>query len=549
MNTTLLSAALNMEILAGPLQGGGALARDYLAGAAALEPFYSGHAGDLEAYRRKAAEVDARLDAAARQRVAPAITPLGDAADRLQRILGGDGYFVTTGQQPALFGGPLYTLYKVLGAIRYADELERALDRPVLALFWIGADDHDWDEANHASLLDTQHYVQQLTVRDRHDAPPLPLSERVWGRDIERVVREFEAALPASEFSGDIAAHVRAAYTPSMTVAASFTATMEMLLRDRRVAIVSSAHPLVRRAAAPVLLREVERMDAHHAALERQTTRLATAGYPPQVDLAAGAANIMVLSDQGRDRLVREGAGWQTRRQRQGITQDALLTLISTEPERFSPNVLLRPVVESAIFPTVAYVAGPGELSYFAQLACLFHEHGMAQPVIIPRPSITLVEARIRRLLDRLALDPADVRRPFQELVTEVIRREVPPEATAALERIRRVLRDAYGELMEITEAIDPTLRGPLTAARNWSTVRANDAEKRIVRHLKRRNAVLVEQLRKAHAGLHPDGAPQERVLSPLPLVARHGLGLVAGIEAAIDPALVRVAAWQGPAC
>jgi bacillithiol synthase len=391
--------------------------------------------------------------------------------------------------------------------------------------------------------------VHQFTVRGRHDAPPLPLNERVWGPDIERVTRDFAAALPATEFSSDIAAHVRGAYTPSMTVSASFTATMELLLQDRRVALVNSAHPLVRRAAAPVLLREIECAQAHYGALERQTSRLADAGFAPQVELAEGAANIMLLSEHGRDRLVQDGAGWRTRRQKQAITQDALLALIRSEPNRFSPNVLLRPVVESALFPTLAYVAGPGELSYFAQTACLFKEHGIAQPVIIARPSVTLVEARVRRLLDRLKLQPADVRRPFQELVTDVIRREVPPEATAALERIRAVLRDAYGELMDITEAIDPTLRGPLTAARNWSTVRANDAEKRIVRHLKRRNAILVEQLRKAHAGLYPDGAPQERVLSPLPLVARHGPQLIAGIEAAINAGFERVASWDGPAC
>jgi bacillithiol synthase len=549
MNTALAGSALNLEILAGPLQGGGALVQDYLAGADALAPFYSGHPGDIGAYRRKADEVQVRLDGAARSRVAGAIRPLGDAAGRLQRILNGDGFFVTTGQQPALFGGPLYTLYKVLGAIRLAEVLEQQLQRPVLALFWVGADDHDWDEANHASLLDAQHYVHRLTVRARHDAPLLPLSERVWGPDIERVVREFESCLPPSEFSDDIVAHVRQAYTPSMTVAASSTATMELLLHDRRVAIVSSAHSLVRQAAAPVLLREAERMETHQAALKRQTDRLEVAGYAPQVALAENASNIMLLGPDGRDRLVKDSSGWRSRREKRGIGADELLALIAGEPERFSANVLLRPVVESALFPTIAYVAGPGELSYFAQTACLFREHGIMQPVIVPRPSLTLVEAKIRRILDKLVLEPDGVRRPFQELVTTVIRQEVPPAAYAALERIRRTLHDAYGELMEITREIDPTLSGPLMSARNWSTVRANEAEKRIVRHLKRRNSILVEQVRKAAAGLYPEGAPQERVLSPLPLVARYGPGLVAGVAGALDMALEPRTSWQGPEC
>jgi bacillithiol biosynthesis cysteine-adding enzyme BshC len=541
--------ALNLDILAGPLQGGGALVRDYLAGAAALEPFYAGHPGSIDAYRRKSAEVERRLDAPARQRVARAITPHGDAAERLQRILAGDGFFVTTGQQPALFGGPLYTLYKVLGAIRLADTLERSLGRPVLALFWIGADDHDWDEASHAALLDAQHYVQRVTVRAPPGAPLLPLGERTWGDDVVHAVRDLVSHLPESEFSAEIAEHVRSAYTPDATVAESFTATMELLLRGRRVAMVSSAHPAVRAAAAPVLLSELERADEHRAVLARQTSRLEAAGYRAQVELDAAAANILLLSALGRDRLVRHGSAWRTRREKRALTLDELRARLKSEPERFSPNVLLRPVVESALFPTIAYVAGPGELSYFAQTACLFGAYGIQQPVIVARPSVTLVEAKVRRVLDRLGLSPESVRRPFDELVGEVIRLDVPPAAHAALDRIRLVLHEAYGELMAITESIDPTLRGPLTAARNWSLVRANEAEKRIIRHLKRRNGVVVEQLRRASASLYPGGAPQERVLSPLPFAARYGPGLVAGIAAGIDMTPAPVVEWRGPDC
>jgi bacillithiol synthase len=542
-------AAPAPEILAGPLQGGGALVRDYLAGAAALEPFFTGHPGDIDAYRRKAAEVDERLDAGARSAAAPAIVPLGDAAGRLERILAGDGYFVTTGQQPALFGGPLYTLYKVLGAIRLAETLERELGRSVLALFWIGADDHDWDEANHVSMLDPQGYVQRLEVRAPAHVPPRALGERVWGPDIERVVGEAAALLEGSESGAAVARHIRRDYTPGRTVADSFTATMELLLAGRRVAIVNSAHPAVRRAAVPVLLREARHGAENFEALSRHTARLAAAGYGAQVALDAGASNLMLHGPDGRERLVRSDRGWRTRRRGQTAAPEALLARIAAEPEAFSANVLLRPVVESALFPTIAYVAGPGELGYFAQIGCLFRAHGILAPIVAARPSVVVVELRVRRTLVKRGLEPADFRRPIDELVGDVIRREVPPAASAALERIRRMLHDLYGDVMAATDAIDPTLRGPLTAARNWSTVRALEAEKRIVRHLKRRNEVLVEQLRRVSASLHPDNGPQERTLNVLPWVAAHGLGVVGAMESALDARLNRVAEWNGPAC
>jgi bacillithiol synthase len=543
----------DVEIIPSQLQGGGALVRDYRSGAAALEPFFVGHPGDAAAYRRKAAEVDARLDAAARAAVAPAITPFGDAEPRLRQILDGNGYFVTTGQQPALFGGPLYTLYKVLGAIRLAATLEAELDRPVLALFWIGADDHDWDEANHVSMLDAQRYVQRVAVRALADADaaPVALSERTWGAGIADAVEEAVSLLPDGAASDAVAEHLRAAYTAGDTVAGSFTATMALLLRDRRVAVVNSAHPALRRTAAPVLLREVQHASAHFTALRQQTDRLEAAGYGAQVELTEGASNLMLHTPDGRDRLMHDAAGnWRTRRQqRRAMSQAALLERIEAEPDAFSANVLLRPVVESTVFPTVAYVAGPGELSYFAQIGCLFRAHGIAPPVVVPRPSVTFVEPKVRRVLDRHGLDPDAVRRPYTSLLTDVVRGQVPVAATAALERIRHMLHELYGEAIAATEAVDPTLRGPLTAARNWSTVRALEAEKRIVRHMKRRDEVLAEQLRRVSASLFPDGAPQERVLNILPLVARYGPGIIGAVEDSLNMTLTPVARWDGLSC
>jgi bacillithiol synthase len=541
--------ALDLDVLSGPLQGGGPLVRDYLAGLPQLAPFYAGHPGDRDAYRRKAAEVTARLTPAARARLAPAIEPLGDAGERLRQILAGDGFFVTTGQQPALFGGPLYTLYKIVAAIRLAAVLEPVLERPVLALFWIGADDHDWDEANHTAALDADAYVQRLEVRAAADEPPLPLGERTWGPDIARATAGLQRLVSGAPFAADVLAHVGTAYTSDATVASSFAATMRYLLRDRRVAFISSAHPALRRAAAPVLRHEAANAAAHHAALQRQTDRLVALGYAAQVALAADATNVMLLDEHGRDRLMRGSRGWQTRRLKQALTEDAVLELIDAEPHRFSPNVLLRPVVEGAVLPTIAYVAGPGELRYFAQIGCLFEAHGLTPPVVVPRPSLTLIDARARRLLSRLRLDPHDFRTPFQELVTSVIRRELPATATRGLERLRESLYAGYAELMAAVEQVDPTLRGPLTGARNRSLMRVNDAEKRIIRHLKRHNDVLLEQLRRAAASLQPEGAPQERVLGPLPWVARHGPGFVAAIEAALDMEPRTVASWDGPRC
>jgi bacillithiol synthase len=527
---------------------GGPIVRDYVAGRD-LSAFFSGHWSDPAAYERKAAEVDARMSAASRMLVAPAIEPLGDAAPSLQRILSGDGYFVTTGQQPALFGGPLYTLYKILGAIRHAETLERRLGRPVLALFWVGSDDHDWDEANHAAVLDGAHYVRRIDVRAADDVPPLPLYQRTWGGDVRRAVEEFTTLLPHTRDARMIAEHVREHYTPGAAVSASFIATLRLLLADRRLALVDSSHPTLRAAAVPVIQREIENHARHHDALAAQTRRLESAGYRAQVTISDDAANLMRIDEHGRDRLVRTAKGWTTRRSAGAITDAVLMRAIERDPGSFSPNVLLRPVVEAAVFPTLAYVAGPGELSYLAQIGCLFEAHGVMAPLPVPRPSLTIVDDKVGRKLDRLGLTTDMLARPFGDIVSDLVTASMPAAVTGELASVRDQLMRRYEALASAADSVDPTLRGPIIAARNRALLETNALEKKIAAGLRRRNADAIEQIRRLAAALRPGGAPQERTFGALPFVAAYGRRVIdeAATAIAMDPS--PAASWSGPEC
>jgi bacillithiol synthase len=536
------------ELRVEPLLGGGALVRDYLIGRD-LSPFFAGHYSDPAAYERKAAEVDARLGAADRMRVADAVEPVGDAGPRLQQILSGNGYFITTGQQPALLGGPLYTLYKILGAVRLAELAEQRLRRPVLALFWIGSDDHDWDEASQSALLDGAKYVHRLQVRAPANTPPRPLYQRIWGPHIERVVEEFSALLPDSSHTRAVLHHVRETYTPAATVAASFTATMRLLLAGQRVALVDSSHPSLRRAATPVMRVEAERTEQHGKMIAAQTQRLSESGYTAQVSTADGASNLMLIDTHGRDRLLRTPRGWVTRRQRRAMAEAELLDRIDADPDSFSPNVLLRPVVENAVFPTIAYVAGPAELSYFAQIGCLFEAHGILPPVVVPRPSVLVLDEKSVRKLDALGVDAEFLMRPFRDVEADAIMAALPRSVSRGLEALREALLHSYETLANAAQSVDPTLRGPIIAARNRALLEANAVEKKIAGRIRRRGDGRIEQLRRLAASVQPDGKPQERVFGPLPLLAAYGTTLIDDIAAAMPMDVPTVARWQGPRC
>jgi bacillithiol biosynthesis cysteine-adding enzyme BshC len=530
--------------------GGSRLVGDLVSGAPALAPFYAGHFRDSSAFRRKADAVHARLPSGHRERLADAFVPTSEsAADKLKRVLSGSGLAVTTGQQTGLFGGPLYTLYKILSATRLAAALEDLFGETVLPVFWMASDDHDWAEVNHTVVVDRSDDVRRLALDDPADAPPVPMSDRLLTSEITAAVADLEAVL--GDGSADrVLRLVRNAYRPGVTMAAAFGTLLRGILDGLDVVLIDSAHPALKAASASIIARELDNVESHAALLRRQTDRLIEAGYHEQVTVAADAANVFLHEAEGRDRLAIEPGGWHLRRSRRSMSRQQIEALLVAEPSRFSPNVFLRPVVESALIPTVAYVGGPGEVSYFAQIGCLFEAHGVEPPVVVPRQGVTVVEPRIRHVLDRFSLQPADLARPLHEITTDFVHGELPETVTQPLERLREALEREFGALAVAAAGIDPTLHDWVMSRRNRALSDVARSERKVTSHLKKRRSDQIRQLRRASINLHPNGAPQERVLNALPLLARYGPALLRDIAACMRVDLdARVPGWDGVDC
>ncbi len=539
-----------LELHVAPI-GGSTLVDDYQIGHPALAPFFAGHPYDIEAYRRKAAEVVQRLSPADRVRLEPALQPTTPrAAERLRQVLDGRGFLVTTGQQAGLFGGPLYTVYKVLSAVRLAATLERELGQTVVPVFWVAADDHDFEEVDHVVALDGDDALHRVAVTRPPDAAALPMALQPLGADVADALNQFAATLPPGPFRDDVVARLRAHYAPGRSVAGAFQASMRELLAQFDVVTVSSAHPALKQAAAPVLERELNAQAKHAELLLHTSAQLEAAGYGVQVPIAPDVSNVFHQDESGRDRLVREDGAWHHRRSRSRIGADTLSTLLREHPEAFSPNVLLRPVVESALLPTLAYVAGPGELAYFAQIGCLFRAHGIEPPLVFPRHSVTLVSPTVRRLLDRHGLEVASFERAVRTLASDVVRSGMPQELDDALARLRTGLDQGFGDLARAMEPVDVTLIGPLDSARRTAHGAIDAAEKKIVSSLRVRNEATERQIERAAAHLRPMGAPQERRLNVFSFLARYGPALPAAIAASLPVDLSTPAPdWRGIRC
>lgn len=454
------------------------------------------------------------------RRVAPEVVAAalpGPARDRLAR---GEVLAVTTGQQPGLFTGPLYTIYKALSAMALARRLERERGVPVVPVFWVAGDDHDFAEANHAWFLNGAGEPARLLLRERPaEAPLLPLARERCGAEIHAVLEQLRVGTPDTEFKAAVLEWLAAAYRPEATLADACARALDALLGPppRGLVVFRAYDPAAKRAMAPWLLKALA------------------------VTLPDGLAPVLLEAGAGRDRLRPDGNAFVTRRSGERFTRADLERIAAESPERLSPNVLLRPAVEAALFPTVAYAAGPGEIEYLPDAASLYRAlgEGIERQPAVPRWSGVLVERRVEKLMEKHGLALADFDGAPGVLEARLVRESVPPEAAETLAALRRRLEEDYARLAGAVAAVDPTLARTVESARNAALGGTHDIEKKLVASLKRENETLVRQIARARAAVYPQGRPQERVLTLASFLIRYGPALLDALEG-------EVARWAG---
>lgn len=516
--------------------GGGQLVRDYLAEVPAASDFYTGSPFRLESYRVKAAEVASRFDRSDREQIAAALRPTSAAAaERLARFVEVGGLIVTTGQQAGFLTGPLYTVYKALSAVVLARHLESELGVVVLPVFWIASDDHDWAEVNHAFLLDPAGRLRRFELSSR-DPRPLPMSERRLSGPLDALCDDVLQYLGGNEVTQR---HVKQIVDPyrvaGATVGSAFGHSISAVLSPFDVLLADSADPAVKGRSAAVMRAAVVDSESHESMLVNRSRAMEARGYRSQVSIQPGATNVFFHGSRGRERIHRDGQEYVIRETRERFTRDSLLGALEENPSRFSPNVLLRPVVESAVFPTIAYVGGPAETAYFAQAGVMFEAFGMTPPIVVPRFGATVIEPAISRHLQKLGIPEHELDARREDVVEKLARREIPDEVSGAIARIRRDLVEGFDSLAFEAEAIDPSLFDSIGGIRNRLLLGAAAAERKVLRAIKRREAVDWARVDRVLASLRPTGEPQERVLNLLPFVARYGDGFVRSVERTIS--------------
>lgn len=502
--------------------------------------FFPGRPRDLEAYRGKVREVDGRFDSEARKVAASGLTGGGsDASDRLRSFVEQDGLMVTTGQQPGLFGGPLYGLYKGMTAVVLARRLEEALDRPVLPVFWIASEDHDWDEARTSYVLDRENVLQEVSLPARAGSPAPSIYRIALGPEVDEARRRFLDLHPQTEYLRRWREVIESAYFPGANLADAFQSVLDALLGPSGLFLVQAHHGELKARSLPILLRELRETAERVRQLESRSRELTGAGHPVQVPVLEGASNVFLEGPGGRERLIVDGDGFRLRASGVHVTLAEIEARARADPLALSPNVLLRPVIEGALLPTVVYVGGPAEAAYHPQTDPVFGAHGVERPIMHPRASLLLLEGKIEKVLAKIGLAVEDLALPEHEVAQRFLRDGMPPPIQEAIDGLRDAIGTRTLELQDAVQPLDPTLRGPVKSLRNQGMGLVDDLERKVVQCLRRRNEVGLAQIAKARAHLYPMEMPQERVLNPFYYLVRYDGDFLAAVEEAARAAVL----------
>lgn len=465
------------------------------------------------------------------------------AVDAAGRLAAPGALAVVAGQQAGLFTGPLYTVFKALGAVALARHLEISLGRPVVPVFWAATEDHDLEEADHAWLMDPGGAWQKIRYLPRGlpsglSVGAVPLQQG----PLEQVMSRLAAVLPGG-FAGpglvDLvwttarAGREAGGDRPAATFGEWFCRLVAAILGPLGLPVADPMDPGLRALAAPGVRRILERGPAVEQALAAGTARVEAAGLAPQVRLAAGEANLFFYP-QGpagpRHALVRTGDGKLGLRG-DGPSSEAAVghyaALTFERPESFGGNVATRPLLQDEIFPTLAYIAGPGEVAYYGQYRELYHALGRTMPLIWHRPSLTLVTPPVGRLLERHSLEFDGLRAGLDRRRADLMQSADDAGAQGLLQGLEDQVSQAYEPVLAALAKLDGVL-GKL-AAENRRRVMDQTAwlAKKTRQVLRQRCQTSLSQLDRIQSAIWPRGQQQERVANILNYLAYCGPALV----------------------
>lgn len=421
---------------------------------------------------------------------------------------------VITGQQLGILSGPLYTLYKIITTIKLSSQLnERYADFNFIPVFWMESDDHDFNEVHKITVLNNENNL--VTINYKNDVSDDEIRSSVGNMIFDDSINDFfnqlEQNLRNTEFKEDTISRLKQIYSSGKSFKESFRELLLWLFDEYGLIIFDPSTAKVKQALKPIFLKEINNFRTHTQKLVSVSATLEEV-YHAQVKVKP--VNLFYHMDNGRYSIEPVEEIFKLKRKRKQFTKDEITAEINEHPERFSPNVLLRPITQDFLFPTAFYVAGPSEVSYFAQIHPLYEFFNIEPPVIYPRSSATLIEKSVLTFMEKYDLTMRDVFLGTDQLKEKIL-------STVAENNIEEIFDNAvknvnliFDDLKEKLFSVDKTISDSTNRYREKVLYSINELKSKAERAHESRFEVIIRQISKLSNLLYPNENLQERELN-----------------------------------
>ena len=437
----------------------------------------------------------------------------------IARFRAGASVFVT-GQQVGFLGGPLFSIFKAITAIRQADDATRAGVNCV-PVFWLATEDHDLAEVNHVAMPTGNGPLEEL-VSSAHGVPDAPVGTIRFDEDVEALTEAAAHLMGASEVTD----WMRQSYSRDQSFGSAFATLFTKLFAEWGLIVLDSSDPELDEIAAPIYRRAIEQVaEINHALLTRGKA-LEAHGYHQQVKVTE-ASTLLFTFRNGARTVIHWSGSEDFIVEEDRITNSELLKQISDRPQDFSPNVLLRPVVQDYLFPTLSYSGGAAEVAYFAQVGVVYELLlGHVTP-IVPRFSGTLVDAKAGRLLQKYDLKMEDLFDGLDSLKREMASRTLPPDLQVAFDKADAAMEECLAAILGPLGRLDATLVDAAKRAGSKMQYQLEHLRASAARAEIRQSEVLQKHAEFLSNSLFPHKTLQEREIAGIYFLARRGMGLL----------------------
>ncbi|WP_274651867.1 bacillithiol biosynthesis cysteine-adding enzyme BshC [Paenibacillus humicola] len=471
-----------------------------------------------------------------------------DAAVKSIEAIAAGAPVIVGGQQAGLWTGPLLVIHKAVTILSAARHASDATGRPVVPVFWIAGEDHDWDEANHAFIVSQQSDLVKIAL-DRPSAMRSSVSRTRLAREaLEAAVAKLTDALQDTEFKPELIGKLKEFAQRSSSLTEWFAFMMGWLFGDQGLVLLDADDPALRRLEGPMFRRMIERNDELERAYLHSAATVQSYGYGLQADVAEGGANLFLFREEpaadasgeaGAERtlLFKRDGRFVNRRGTLELSREELLAAADETPEMFSNNVLTRPLMQDYVLPVLGTVLGSGEIAYWTLTAEAFRTMGMQMPIIVPRMSFTLIDGTSAKFMKKFGLSLEDVALRFEERKEQWLKEQDELDIDGSFEEAKRRFAELYEPVIGLAAAVQGGMaelgeknKLKIVEQIGYLQARTKDA------HAKRYEAI-IRQLDGIALALWPDGKPQERVVNAGVYWNRYGSAWIGRLlEAPFEP-------------